>query len=379
MRSNTRPRPTALPSSLIPAIALVATLATPSRADACAAGAVSETGDLGTSAQRVFIAASADKTEVVVQATVPATTEDFGILIPVPVRPTLDPMPVDKAELDQLDLATRAAIIDQTDSGGGIGCGSDAKALGGDGRQNGVDVVDSATIGPFTAVVLTATSAADLTAWLDDNGFTLPDDAEPVVARYTVPGAYFIALKRATAPSSDQPSSLGVHFTLPGEQLVIPVPIAQLGAAEEVAFVVFAATPTPVGPLVPYKPLGLKDLDAALVRAAGYRTALVERVATESGRAFLSEGVYAEPKTFLASRLASFVEPSWSLTRLVTITRPDALTGELTLSSIVAPSADTSLDVTLDEGGCQAIEGSASPLFFGALVALAFLRARRRA
>ena len=66
---------------------------------------------------------------------------------------------------------------------------------------------------------------------------------------------------RGDAPSG--PSSLGIHFSLAGDQRTLPLRFARLGAAASVSFVVFVATPSAVGPfvvvsrLIPYKRVDL--------------------------------------------------------------------------------------------------------------------------
>lgn len=346
----------------------------PRTADACAGGTVSTSGSLGADAQRIFLAVDGAKTEVVVQVTVPSTSEDYGILIPVPARPTLDVTPVSSAELDALDTATQPAIIDNSSAGGGVGCGSAANDKAG-GFRNGAMVIETAKIGPLTAVVLTASDGAELTAWLDENNFNIPSDGQALLDRYTGAGLYFIAAKRNQSAADNAPSSLGLHFTLPGEELGIPLPIAQLGGRAQVAFTLFVAADEAIGATGSYARLTLDDLDRTTVRDLAYSEALDEAVQKKNGRAFIEEGVYE--KSVVTGHLATFTTAGQKISRLSTFTRTDALTETLILARN-AEAPPSALDVTAEEdGGCRAANGLVSPLVYLGLF-FAMLRLSRR-
>lgn len=359
------------------AAAAATALLLPARpAEACAGGTVSASGNLGADAQRIFLAVNGEETEVVIQVAVPRTTEDYGLLIPVPARPTLDTTPVSSSDLDSLDTATQPGIVDNTTSGGGgVGCGSSDKAGG---LRNGAMVIETAEIGPLTAVVLTASSGADLTAWLDANNFNIPGNKQSVIDRYTGAGSYFIAAKRNQGAADDAPSSLGLHFTLPGEQLGIPLPIAQLGGASEVAFTIFVAADQPISATGAYARLTLADLDKAAVRDADYRSALDGAIQNKNGRAFIEEGVYE--KSVAIGALARLTSTGQTISRLSSVTKPEALTDTLILGRSSERSPRT-LDVTAEEeGGCRSSGGILSPLVYLGLLfgALRLNRRRRR-
>src|SRR5690242_8968980 len=98
-----------LKPSFLPFAAAV--LLCPVPADACGGGVVSSLGSqLSSDAQRIFISANGATTEVVTQIMVPNSPADYGVLIPVPAPPTLDPNPVSAADLDDLDDATVPSI-----------------------------------------------------------------------------------------------------------------------------------------------------------------------------------------------------------------------------------------------------------------------------
>ena len=216
-------------------------------ARACGGGVVASTqaGTLGADAQRIFISVRGGMTDVITQIGVPQTTADYGVLIPVPSEPTLDATPVASADIDRLFARTAPTIVVQAsdDDGGGCGCGS-TKA----GSPSGAaQVSQPVTIGPVTAVTLTADTGAAINTWLVDNGFALPGSSQSIVNSYAGPGRYFIAIRRSDAAASGGPTSVGVHFTLAGDERGLPLRFASIGAADRVSFTVLVAADEVVG------------------------------------------------------------------------------------------------------------------------------------
>jgi hypothetical protein len=64
-------------------------------ARACGGGGLvtAEAATVGANVQRVFVAVRPQVTEAVTQVAVPATAADYGVLIPLPARPTVDDKP----------------------------------------------------------------------------------------------------------------------------------------------------------------------------------------------------------------------------------------------------------------------------------------------
>ena len=152
-------------------------------AAACGGGGVTtRTAESGVvaDAQRIVLAlhdagSPEAKTDIVAQIGVPAAGVEYGVLIPVPSTPTIDPEPISEADLDALDQATAPTIIvydygsgESDESGTGCGCGSkgDDDSGGPSGASNTKDVTVSApvNVGPATAVVIASDDASALTA-----------------------------------------------------------------------------------------------------------------------------------------------------------------------------------------------------------------------
>lgn len=311
-------------------------------------------------AQRVFISVRGGRTEIVTQVTVPRSQEDFGVLIPLPAMPAIDPAPVPAQALDRLEELTRPTIFGG-DDGGGIGCACGA-SKGGDEARGGVMVGPPVEIGPVTAMTLTADTGDALNDWLATNGFTLDEAGRALVSEYTSPGRAFVALKRSVAAPSTGATSVGVHFSLPGDQRALPLRFARVGASDEVSFTVFVFADAAVAPTPPFAALTLADLDRKLLQGTNYANALRAAVQGKDGKAFVLEGVRTVNQLGLASELARLVDPAAKMTRLSTIIRSEKLTADAHLDGHVPGTVPDQIQL-----GAGAVGGAAVLLFAAGL------------
>ena len=370
-------------------LAVAATLAAgPSpRALACGGGLVTiNSGTVAADAQRIFLAVRESTTEVVTQIAVPQTSQDYGVLIPLPANPTLDPNPVPSDELDELNRATLPRIIHGSHSSGGPSCGC-GSAVGGDRGGDPVQVSPPVAIGPVVAVVITAATGVAINKWLGDNGFVIPQAHQALVSSYSGVGRYFIAVRRNDKTTGATPSSIGIHFTLPGDQRGLPLRFARLGAAGQVAFTVFDAAAAAVAPAAPFSALTLKDLDGSELLQS-YTTAVAGAVKRKGSAAFLLEGAYAVESlpVLTTGRLAALVKPGQRLTRLSTVIDSAALTTDVALTAPPPPEIPSTITI-----GAAASDGGSGPwshlielllIAAGTVAAFALLdrgRPRRRA
>lgn len=306
----------------------------PRAARACGGGVVTrvQSGTIGANAQRIVISVHGGTTDVITQIGVPATTADYGVLIPVPSAPTLDPSPVASADIDVLDTKTAPTFIQQPNNEGGIplpscGCGSSDKGGVGQPFDAGVHVSQPVTIGPVTAVSLTADTGDAINAWLADNGFVVPTGDQSLVDAYAGTGRYFIAIRRSDTAATGGATSVGVHFTLAGDERGLPLRFARLGAATTVAFTVFVAADAVVAPSSPFAALTINDLSGNEVNTKGYASTLSTAVSQRGNHAFVLEGAWtvSSLSNAVGASLSSFVQPSQTLTRLSTIVPATAL------------------------------------------------------
>ena len=300
---------------------------------ACGGGLVTMAGQVAGDAQRIFISVHGGMTDVITEVGVPNTAADYGVLIPLPARPTLDPNPADMSELARLYAQTAPSISHAAasgDEGVACACGGASKAsnAGSGGRAQ---VGEPVAIGPVVAVVLDATSGDAVNGWLTDNNFAIPADGQSIVAAYSGAGRYFIALRRSDSAATGAGTAVGVHFSVPGDARVLPLGFARLGAAPTVAFTLLLAGDATVGPALPFEAITLDDLDAGLLRQSLYAQAVQSAVAAHNNRAFVIEGSWTSAEFSVASTstLKALLPDGQILTRLSTTLPAAALSGDV--------------------------------------------------
>ncbi len=367
----------------------------PGEARACGGGVVSEGVDANVSvgAQRVFVSVRKDGTTDIVTQLAVSGTSRFGVLIPLPSAPTLDETPIDTRELDALDAATQVHFFSREewadDEGESSGCGSSADAGGqektfdgSNGAGEGVTASEFVDVGPVTAVVLTADDGAALTAWLQENGFAVATNDQSVIDAYVGEGRHFLAFKRADgAPTGE--TSVGIHFSLAGDQRGYPLRMARLGAGSEIAITTFVASEYGAAPTAPFAALTLDDLQAVEgetpeVIEASYKEAIRAAVRDRAGKAFVIEGVYgADEALARAPKLDALAEPGYRLTRLTTIMTASSLDTDVAFTAPAPEVVPTSHE--LGVAGPTSPQGTkqAFVLFGMLLPALAGLSRRR--
>ena len=147
-----------------------------------------------------------------------------------------------------------------------------------------------------------------------------------MVDGYAGPGRYFIAIRRNDTAATGGATSVGVHFTLAGDERGLPLRFAHIGAARSELH----------GPGGERRRRGavpaVRDADALRFFARddqrpGYAAALTAAIAQHGDRAFVIEGVWAEAD-FARSRIESlrpFIPAGAHVTRLSTVVPATAL------------------------------------------------------
>ena len=351
----------------------------PGQARACGGGGVAGPAVAGVVAnsQRVVISVRDNgTTDMVVQVGVPDTSADYGVLIPTPSEPSVDPAPIAEEVLDELDKSSRPTIYDiepDTDTSSGCSCVPIAGSSGGkDNGGSSVTASQPTNVGPVTATVVTATDATALNQWLAASGFVIPDEQQDLVASYVGPGRYFIAVKRSDAAVTHGPTSIGLHYTLQGDHRLLSLAFARLGAAPTVGFTVFLCARTPTKPTAPFQSLTINDLDPALLFKNDYQGAIQAAVRQRGGAAFVIEAYDVGPtgdRFYGTIPLDDGVE----FVRMTTIVTPDELTQDVTFLAGLDMVVPTTRYVQLTQPAPKAAS-------FGilGLVALGWQTRRRR-
>jgi hypothetical protein len=136
-----------------------------------------------------------------------------AVVLPVPADPVVEPIESGDP-LQYLDVAT---LPPPTATGGDEGATAGAR---------GVDVIGRDVIGGYDVSRLRADDPEALDAWLDENGYALPDGAEPILRDYVDDDWRYVAIQLGPSASGAL-KPLSVSFET--DDPVYPMKLTQVG------------------------------------------------------------------------------------------------------------------------------------------------------
>lgn len=229
----------------------LATLLTPSDADACGACYASNNESTIVNDHKMALAVSKQRTILWDQIQYSGNPKNFAYVLPAKpgtrLEPSSDPW------FAALDASTRPLIMPPPQSFGGysgdddddgIGCCSSSDdafssstRAGGANSPTKVEVVEQAVVGPYETVTIRSTDSDALQKWLVDHGYAIPPISAPIIATYVQQGYDFIALR--LQPSQDQRQIEPIRIVAPGPDLTLPLRLMQIGAGAELGITLY--------------------------------------------------------------------------------------------------------------------------------------------
>jgi hypothetical protein len=200
----------------------VAVVARPQPAEACGGCFVPPPQSPGkesvVTAHRMVLSISPEQTILWDQIQYSGAPDEFAWVLPV--KPGARVEVGSDAWFDVLDAATSTQVYapDLECQSGGFFCGVatvPATPLGcgdgGVGLEEGagtlvppVTVVSHGSAGPYETVILSSDVPGTLPTWLEDHGYTIPDDIHPLIDAYVAEGFDFVALRLLPAAGIQQ-------------------------------------------------------------------------------------------------------------------------------------------------------------------------------
>ncbi|MBM3957031.1 MAG: DUF2330 domain-containing protein, partial [Gemmatimonadetes bacterium] len=112
-----------------------------------------------------------------------------------------------------------------------------------------VTVYERFEVGKFDATILAATDAGILTAWLQRNGYRVPEESADILGHYVRQKWTFVALRvqpaaAAARPVLDDVDPIGIRF--PASKLVYPLYISRASSRQKTALLLFVLSARPV-------------------------------------------------------------------------------------------------------------------------------------
>ncbi len=167
--------------------------------------------DLYNEATQVVLMRNGQKTALSMQNNYQGPTEDFAMVIPVPVILQEENVKtLEKNVFDKVDKLSAPRLVEYWERdpcmqnlgyGDGFGnfgsLGMGGLGMRGSGRGGGGAVIVEAefSVGEYDIVILSAREATALENWLKDNKYKIPDGAEPYFRPYIERGQYFFVAK----------------------------------------------------------------------------------------------------------------------------------------------------------------------------------------
>ena len=153
--------------------------------------------------------------------------------------------------------------------------------------SGGVQVSSHAQVGPYEQVTLRGEASAEIIAWLQENGYQVPNDVEEVLNPY-LEDYEFIAIKLLEGRESGEIQPLGLH--IPTETLSLPLRIASVAARPDMGLIIhFLGSSRAVPTNYQHVDLNYAALD--WFNPSTHYTQLVSHAVDEAseGRAFVTE------------------------------------------------------------------------------------------
>jgi MYXO-CTERM domain-containing protein len=343
---------------LTAAVAALALLATPRRAEACG-GCLSPVEAVTTvDSHRMVVALGVEETVLWDQIIYSGDPEDFVWVLPV-TGPEVSVELADPAFFDWIDSASSPTVQPvnpvQTFCGSstsGFGCGStSAGADDGGGPSDKVTVSNRETVGPYETVTITSEDPMALYEWLQENGYQVTEDARPAIDDYVDAGFSFVALR--LAPGEGVSAMQPIRVRYPSFMGTFPLKMVVVGARGVLNLSLWVIAEQRYE-VFNY---GTVEIDAADLQwnwdtnTSNYNE-VFEQTAAESGnRAWIAEyatrlselgwgAVYEPAPTEAAEDLA--LANSLVTNAFITRLRTQVLTDHVDEDMVLAPAADSS-------------------------------------
>lgn len=244
--------------------------------------------------ESILFAVDGDTTHMHVRIVYAGPPQEFGWLLPVPrgVETALSSEAV-LMSLEMYRANFSIGEIERTveceelppphDAGGEPVGGAGGEPSGG----GGVEVLSREPIGPYDRAILDARTVEDLRAWLNENGYQIPDQTDETLRPYVDQGAVFVAIK--LLPGEDVGDLVPLRLSFPGSTPTIPIVPTSVAASPDMGLAVHVLGQHRA---VPLNYLHVQVNEAAIDWLSGgsnYRAVVAQAADEAGGQAFATD------------------------------------------------------------------------------------------
>lgn len=219
---------------MVAPVAAAALTIFPSDAEACGGCFVPPEENTQVTGHRMILSVGMDQSTLYDQIEYSGNPEEFAWVLPT--KGVVEVGVSSDVVFNQLGFDTAVSVAPPPLNCPSYTCGNrgDASAEdsfgasgSGGGSQGGVEVIASGTVGPYETVQLSADDPAALNLWLDENGYNVPDDIQPIIDSYVAEDFNFLAMK--LVPGAGVERMQPVRITTPGASPVLPLRMVAAG------------------------------------------------------------------------------------------------------------------------------------------------------
>lgn len=329
-------------------VLLASAAAAPRRAEACGGCFAPPETITNVESHRMVISLSLERTTLWDQIRYSGDPRDFVWVLPVPTAAATIEV-ADPIFFEELEAQT-APRISAPPLPPGPSCPPPPDGFGGWAQDaglaapdaGGVTVYHEEVVGPYQTVTIGSEDAGALQAWLDENGYRIPESTIPIIAWYVERGSVFVVMR--LAPDEGVSAMQPVRVRYPGYMATFPLRMVSVGASGALDLTLWVVADQRFGPRN-YAEARVREADLVWDWARGgsnYAERFAAALDEAGGRAWVAE--FAQPLSslwFTATAEADVARvdlPAPFLTRLRTELLVDYLDQDLEL----APAFDAS-------------------------------------
>ncbi len=215
----------------------------------------------------VIMARQGNHTTLTVAMDYTGDAREFGLLLPVPkVLTAADVRVADSALVQKVQLYASPRMVSYSCDdvstlsdaavpvcGFALGCSSQSDLqngfLMGEGAASNVEVESTFNVANYEISVLSAQGSFGLMAWLDQNGYQVPEGGQDILQEYIDAGVYFLAAKVAL-PEEDTATEHWLpplQFSYETETMGLPIRIGTISSAGTQDVQIFTLTDPEAG------------------------------------------------------------------------------------------------------------------------------------
>jgi hypothetical protein len=179
--------------------------------------------------QKAVIAYQNNTETLVLSVTFKGDPKDFGWIVPVPNKPTVD------KSTDSLFSAMFNKTIPPTNNYGNIPLVGSGFSSSQSSQPLSVNVIETKQIDEYDIATISSTNSKDLTTWLTQNGYQIPTDATNIFNYYIKNSWYFTCIKIDLSKITDvQKGELAtghgtpLKFQFQSDQIIFPLKLTAI-------------------------------------------------------------------------------------------------------------------------------------------------------